>query len=89
MIVTRCLSTIVSQPEYQALPDSFKSLYVKKYLESAKSSTKQQMQQDTSLAPYLMQVKINDLDKDTRRILDEIVGMDYLDNLLKELKKVK
>jgi len=83
------LSTIVSQPEYQALPDSFKSLYVKKYLESAKSSTKQQMQQDTSLAPYLMQVKINDLDKDTRRILDEVVGMDYLDNLLKELKKVK
>jgi len=36
-----------------------------------------------------MQVKINDLDKDTRRILDEVVGMDYLDNLLKELKKVK
>jgi hypothetical protein len=47
------------------------------------------MQQDTSLAPYLMQVKLNDLDKDTRRILDEVFGMDYLDNLLKELKKVK
>ena len=47
------------------------------------------MQKDTSLAPYLMQLKINALDKDTRKILDEVIGIDYIDNLLKELKKVK
>ena len=83
------LSSIVSQPEYQALPNSVKSLYVKKYLESARSSAKQEMQKDTSLAPYLLQLNINALDKDTRRILDDVIGMDYLDNLLKEFKKVK
>jgi len=83
------LSSIVSQPEYQALPDSFKSLMVKKYLESARSSAKQEMQKDTSLAPYLLQLNINALDKDTRRILNDVIGMDYLDNLLKEFKKVK
>ena len=83
------LSSIVSQPEYQALPNSVKSLYVKKYLESARSSAKQEMQKDTSLAPYLLQLNINALDKDTRRILDDVIGMDYLDNLLKEYKKVK
>ena len=83
------LSNFVETPEYKQLPDSMKSLYVKKYLESARSSAKQEMQKDTSLAPYLMQLNINALDKDTRRILDEVVGMDYIDNLLKELKKVK
>jgi hypothetical protein len=36
-----------------------------------------------------MQLKINALDKDTRKILDEVIGIDYIDNLLKELKKVK
>jgi hypothetical protein len=71
------------------MSDSYKSLIVKKSLEKFKKEAKEQMQKDTSLAPYLMQVKINALDKDTRRILDDVVGLDYIDNLLKELKKVK
>jgi hypothetical protein len=83
------LSSIVSTPQYQNMTDSFKSLIVKKSLEKFKKEAKEQMQKDTSLAPYLMQVKINALDKDTRRILDDVVGLDYIDNLLKELKKVK
>jgi hypothetical protein len=83
------LSNIVSTPQYQNMNESFKSLIVKKSLEKFKKEAKEQMQKDTSLAPYLMQVKINALDKDTRRILDDVVGLDYIDNLLKELKKVK
>jgi hypothetical protein len=83
------LSGIVSTPEYQNMTESFKSLIVKKSLEKFKAEAKKDMQLDTSLAPYLMQLKINSLDKDTRRILDDVVGMDYIDNLLKELKKVK
>ena len=83
------LSSIVSTPEYQNMTDSFKSLIVKKSLEKFKKEAKEEMQKDISLAPYLMQVKINALDKDTRRILDDVVGLDYIDNLLKELKKVK
>jgi hypothetical protein len=83
------LSNIVSTPQYQNMSDSYKSLIVKKSLEKFKKEAKEEMQKDTSLAPYLMQVKINSLDKDTRRILDDVVGMDYIDNLLKELKKVK
>jgi len=83
------LSGIVSTPEYQNMTESFKSLIVQKSLEKFKAEAKKEMQLDTSLAPYLMQVKINALDKDTRRILDEVVGMDYINNLLKELKKVK
>lgn len=83
------LSSIVSTPEYQSMTDSFKSLIVKKSLEKFKKEAKEEMQKDTSLAPYLMQVKINALDKDTRKILDDVVGLDYIDNLLKELKKVK
>lgn len=83
------LSTIVSQPQYQALPDSFKSLYVKKYLESARLSAKEEMQKDTSLVPYITENKLNSLDKDTRRVINDVIGKDYIDNLLKELKKVK
>ena len=83
------LSNIVSTPQYQNMSDSYKSLIVKKSLEKFKKEAKEEMQKDTSLAPYLMQVKINALDKDTRRILDDVVGLDYIDNLLKELKKVK
>ena len=83
------LSSIVSTPEYQNMTDSFKSLIVKKSLEKFKKEAKEEMQKDISLAPYLMQVKINALDKDTRRILDDVVGLDYINDLLKELKKVK
>ena len=83
------LSSIVSTPEYQNMSESFKSLIVKKSLERIKKEAKEEMQKDVSLAPYLMQVKINALDKDTRRILDDVVGLDYIDDLLKELKKVK
>ena len=83
------LSNIIETPAYQSMNDSFKSIIVKQSLEKFKAEAKKDMQLDTSLAPYLMQVKINALDKDTRRILDEVVGMDYIDNLLKELKKVK
>ena len=83
------LSTIVSQPQYQALPDSFKSLYVKKYLESARSSIKQEMQKDTSLVPYITENKLNSLDKDTRRVINDVIGKDFIDNLLRELKKIK
>ena len=57
------LSNIVSQPEYQTLPNSFKSLIVKKYLESARSNVKQELQKDTTLSPYLLQLNINALDK--------------------------
>jgi hypothetical protein len=83
------LSSIVSTPEYQNMNESFKSLIVKKSLEIIKKEAKEEMQKDTSLAPYLAQLKINSLDKDTRRILDDVIGMDYIDNLLRELKKVK
>jgi hypothetical protein len=83
------LSGIVSTPQYQNMTESFKSLIVQKSLEKFKAEAKKEMQLDTSLAPYLMQVKINALDKDTRRILNDVVGMDYIDNLLKEAKKIK
>jgi len=83
------LSKIIETPAYQNMNDSFKSIIIKKSLEKFKADAKKDMQLDTSLAPYLAQLKINSLDKDTRRILDDVVGMDYIDNLLKELKKVK
>jgi len=83
------LSSIVSTPEYQNMTDSFKSLIVKKSLEKFKKEAKEEMQKDVSLAPYLVQIKINSLDKDTRKILDDVVGFDYINDLLKELKKVK
>ena len=83
------LSGIVSTPEYQNMTESFKSLIVKKSLEKFKADAKKEMQLDTSLAPYLVQLKVNSLDKDTRRILNDVVGMDYIDNLLREAKKVK
>jgi len=83
------LSSIVSTPEYQNMTESFKSLIVKKSLEKFKKEAKEEMQKDVSLAPYLVQIKINSLDKDTRKILDDVVGFDYINDLLKELKKVK
>jgi hypothetical protein len=83
------LSNIVETPQYQNMSDSFKSIIIKQSLEKFKKEAKEEMQKDTSLAPYLMQLKINSLDKDTRRIIDDVVGIDYIDNLLKELKKVK
>jgi hypothetical protein len=71
------------------MTESFKSLIVKKSLEKFKKEAKEEMQKDVSLAPYLVQIKINSLDKDTRKILDDVVGLNYIDDLLKELKKVK
>jgi hypothetical protein len=83
------LSNIIETPAYQSMNDSFKSIIVKQSLEKFKAEAKKDIQLDTSLAPYLVQLKINSLDKDTRRILNDVVGMDYIDNLLREAKKVK
>jgi hypothetical protein len=83
------LSNIIETPAYQSMNDSFKSIIVKQSLEKFKAEAKKDMQLDTSLAPYLVQLKINSLNKDTRRILNDVVGMDYIDNLLREAKKVK
>jgi len=83
------ISNIVSTPEYQKLPNSIKSLYMSKLLESAKSSAKQEMQKDTSLVPYITENKLNSLDKDTRRVINDIIGKDFIENLLRESKKVK
>ena len=80
------ISNMVESEQYKSLNNTFQTLILKKTLEAAKESVRKELQKDTSLAPFLVQTKINSLDKETRKVVDQLVGIDYIDTLVKELK---
>ena len=55
-------------------------------LNSAKRATKKQLQSDTELAPYLLQYDFNKLSRDKRRIIDDAIGIDYINSIIDGLK---
>lgn len=83
------LSSIVSSPQYQLLNNSSKSFVVKEFLSSARESTKKEIQKDTSLSPFLLELDIKKLDKDRLKLLDDSVGLDHIKLLLNELQGKK
>jgi len=55
-------------------------------LNAAKIQTKKRLQADTSLAPYLLQYNFNNLSREKRKLINDSIGIDYIDSLIKGLK---
>lgn len=80
------ISNFVKTPYYQSLSFNQKVFVIKKMLNSAKRATKKQLQSDTELAPYLLQYNFNKLSREKRRIINDVIGIDYINSLIDGLK---
>jgi hypothetical protein len=80
------ISNFVKTPYYQSLSFNQKVFVVKQMLNSAKRETKKILQTNTELAPYLLQYNFNKLSRDKRKIIDDAIGIDYINSLIDGLK---
>ena len=80
------ISNFVKTPYYQSLSFNQKVFVVKQMLNAAKRETKKILQTNTELAPYLLQYNFNKLSRDKRRIIDDAIGIDYINSLIDGLK---
>ena len=83
------LSTLVTNEKYLTLTPNVQILIIKEFLKESKKNTMTALQQDASLIPYLMEYKINNLPKTQRKVLDEVLGKEYIDTLIKEFQSAK
>ena len=81
------VSQMVKSKEYQSQSDKIKVLWLKEAIKSARQEAKQTIQNDATLAPYLLQYYYNRINRDERNVIDEIVGIDYINALIEGLKK--
>lgn len=81
------ISKLVETDSYKSLPFNTQILVVKNALEQVKKESKQELQKDSSLVPFLLQYKLNQFSKDERRIINDTIGMDYLETIINNLKK--
>jgi len=81
------VSQMVKSKEYQSQSDKIKVLWLKEAIKSAKQEAKQTIQNDATLAPYLLQYDYNRINRDERNVIDEVVGIDYINALIEGLKK--
>jgi len=88
------ISNFVQTPYYKSLSFNQKIFVVKRLLDTAKRATRKELQSKTELAPYLLQYKFNNLSREKRRILNDAIGIDYINSLIdgsknKELNKIE
>ena len=80
------VSNFVKTPYYQSLSFNQKVFVIKQMLNSAKIETKKILQANTELVPYLLQYDFNKLSRDKRRIIDDAIGIDYINSIIDGLK---
>jgi len=80
------LSDIVTSPKYLSMSSNVQVYVIKEFIKEAKKNTMKALQSDASLIPYLMEYQISNIPKDKRKVLDEVLGKDYIDTLIKEFQ---
>ena len=85
--VGKGISNFVQGKYYNSLSFNQKILVIKKMLNAAKNQTKKQLQQNEELAPYLLQYNFNNLSKEKRKIINDSIGIDYINSLIEGLKE--
>jgi len=85
--VGKGISNFVQGKYYNSLSFNQKILVIKKMLNAAKNQTKKQLQQNEELAPYLLQYNFNNLSKEKRKIINDSIGIDYINSLINGLKQ--
>ena len=85
-LVGNGISNFVQGRYYNSLSFNQKIFVIKNMLNAAKRETKKRLQADTSLAPYLLQYNFNNLSREKRKLINDSIGIDYIDSLIKGLK---
>ena len=85
-LVGNGISNFVQTRYYNSLSFNQKVFVIKKMLNAAKRETKKRLQADTSLAPYLLQYNFNNLSREKRKLINDSIGIDYINSLIKGLK---
>ncbi len=80
------LSQLVEGVGYQNMSVNMKRLFIKEFIKGAKEDTMKVLQADASLVPYLMEYDISKIPSAQRKILNDVLGSDYLNTLLREFQ---
>ena len=81
------LSAVVESPGYQNLNVNMKRLVLKEFIKGARKDTMEALQKDASLVPYIMEYNVSKISKDQRKIIDDAIGKDYLNQLILEFQR--
>jgi len=81
------LSTLVQSPGYLKLTPNVQRLFIKEFLTTAKKNATQTLQKDPSLVPYLMEYQFYNMSVEKRKVINEVLGKDYIDTLLNEFQR--
>ena len=81
------LSTLVQSPGYLKLTPNVQRLLIKEFLTAAKKNATQTLQKDPTLVPYLMEYQFYNMSVEKRKVINEVLGKDYIDTLLKEFQR--
>ena len=81
------ISKMVESDVYKKQPFNKKVLWVKTALNQVKREAKAELRNKAELAPYLLQYDFNNLSREERKIIDDVIGIDYINALINGLKE--
>ena len=65
------------------LPPSAQVMAIKEYIREIKKDITETLSSDESLVPYLMEYDLRNISKDEKRLIEDVLGKEYLDTLIK------
>ena len=77
------LSKIVQSDAYLNLPPSAQVMAIKDYIKDIKKEIMETLSTDPSLVPYLMEYDLRNISKDEKRLIEDVLGKEYLNTLIK------
>ena len=80
------LSKIVQSDAYLNLPPSAQVVAIKEYIKDIKKEITETLSADPSLVPYLMEYDLRNLPKDEKRLIEDVLGKEYLNTLIKHFQ---
>ena len=68
------------------LPPSAQVVAIKEYIKDIKKEITAILSADPSLVPYLMEYDLRNLPKDEKRLIEDVLGKEYLNTLIKHFQ---
>jgi len=80
------LSTVVSLPFFKRLDVNTQNYVIKEQLTKYKEDVMESLQKDSTIMAYVLQYKISKIPKDKRKVIDDMLGKNFLFDLVKEFQ---
>jgi len=77
------MSEIVEQDWYKKMSVPVQTLFIKKMLTEFKAKVQTNLP-DTGVIPYLLEYKLNTMPNDKRKVIDELLGKEFIPNLIEQ-----